>query len=231
MKAESVHFVLFGQVDVSDLSSVFKQTFGVPATTLQPLPGDAGSSASAKIGSLVANLIFQPARIEIIAGVEQTQDAVMLSIDFDEAMALVRAKASVLIDQFPSSNRLGIAANVFESHAGPEDALDAFKRYTKIDVPPDCLDTSFVMNRRAKVGAITVNRVLRWDNAVRQIFQFSPQLITPITHSFHVLSRQVDVNNVLATQTLSVADAKALLEGLVREATECISGGYDYIVK
>ncbi|TPL64102.1 hypothetical protein [Mesorhizobium sp. B2-3-15] len=231
-KADSVHIVMFGQADVSDVAGIFRDVFEVPATTMQPHPSGIGSSTSAPLGAISANLHSQPGRLEMVATPIPAQGATMQSIDVDEGLTFLTSKASKLI-QSTEIVRLAVVVNLFESVSSAEAACKAFIKATGIDAPEDSTDLSFSLNYRKKMdtGGVVLNRLLRWEAALRQILQFSNVSAVPLTHNFHVLTLQVDVNSVPLDKPMEKSAAYALLDTLVKEAQECISGGYEYLIK
>ncbi|MDG4885346.1 hypothetical protein [Mesorhizobium sp. WSM4884] len=231
-KADSVHIVVFGQANVSDLTALFRDVYGVPATAMQPHPSGVGSSTSAPLQSINANLHSQPGRLEIVAAPLPAQGATMQSIDLNAGLDFLVPRARTLIEK-TEVVRLALVLSLFESVPSAEAACEAFIKETGIKVPKDSTDVSFSVNRRKKVdkGEIILNRLLRWESALRQILQFSNVSTVPFTHNFHVLGWMVDVNSVPVDKPIDKATAYTLLDSLVKETRECISGGYEYLIK
>ncbi|WP_156397560.1 MULTISPECIES: hypothetical protein [unclassified Sphingomonas] len=237
-QAESLHCVAFHTPDVSGLPApdLFSKIFGSYPLNFNSNPAGAPpmSVAAGAWQNFSAALQVQPGRIEIILSAPSSTDDLPDPItDIPQALSAIREVAVALV-ALVSPVRLALVANMFKRHSSPEDAVAGYRSNTGVPVPSSAIDLTFGINVRkaGEKSGVSINRIARWGTGVQQI------MMLMVGHAAPTMGRRVipvetlmlDINSVQQSNVIGTDICVALLDDLVNETKNLISGGYDYLV-
>lgn len=233
---------------ISDTLQIWQRLFNASPQAYNQLPGGNGSQASGTIGEFTIVVTAQLGRTELaihpgaspalgLPMVMNPGPFLPLITNVDAALAALAGYARTLVTT-GDLIRLAILLNLSKRVASLAESIQEFQRNTNIKTGDGATDLNFSYNfpTRTKEG-LEINRVRRWTTGAQQFVTMqmlqanAGPLLTPspspIVHTIHAALLQIDVNTAPQRAAMASAHAQSVLDQLVSEATNLMSGDHD----